>query len=43
MSCLINVLTNKSLDSINFSTNGIAKIINDLNPNKAQGHDLLSI
>ena len=35
-------LTNKSLDAVNFS-NDIYKIINNLEPNKAQGHDVLSI
>ena len=32
-------LANRSLDTVNFST----KIINNLDPNKAQGHDMLSI
>ena len=36
-------LTNKSLDTVNFSTDGISKIINTLDPNKAHGHDMLSI
>ena len=31
-------LVNKLLDSVNFSTDGISKIINNLDPNKAQGH-----
>ena len=35
-------LTNKSLDLVNFSTNDISKIINNLDPNKAHGHDMLS-
>ena len=36
-------LTNKSLDAVNFSTDDISKIINNLDPNKAHGHDMLSI
>ena len=36
-------LTNKSLDTVNFSTDYISKIINNLDPNKAHGHDMLSI
>ena len=36
-------LTNKSLDTVNFSTDDISKIINNLDPNKANGHDMLSI
>ena len=36
-------LTNKSLDTVNFSTDDISKIINNLDPNKAHGHDMLSI
>ena len=36
-------LTNKCLDSIHFSSNDIAKIISHLDPNKAHGHDMLSI
>ena len=36
-------LTDKSLDLISFSTNDIAKITNNLNPNKAHGYDMLSI
>ena len=35
-------LTNKSLDLVNFSTNDISEIINNLDPNKAHGHDMLS-
>ena len=31
-------LLNKLLDSVNFSTDGISKIINNLDPNKAHGH-----
>ena len=36
-------LTNKCLDSIHFSSSDIAKIISHLDPNKAHGHDMLSI
>ena len=36
-------LTNKSLDTVNFSTDDISKIINNLDPNKAHGHDMLNI
>ena len=36
-------LTNESIDSINFSTDNISKIINNLNPNKTHGHEMLSI
>ena len=36
-------LTNKPLDSVNFSTDDIPKILNNLDPNKAQGHNMLSI
>ena len=36
-------LTNKFLDSIHFSSSDIAKIISHLDPNKAHGHDMLSI
>ena len=36
-------LTNKLLDTVNFSTNDTSKIINNLDPNKAHGHDMLSI
>ena len=36
-------LTNKCLDSINFLSSDIAKIIGDLDSNKAHGHDVLSI
>ena len=36
-------LTNKLLDKVNFSTDDISKIINNLDPNKAYGHDMLSI
>ena len=36
-------LTNKSLNTVNFSTDDISKIINNLDPNKAHGHDMLNI
>ena len=36
-------LTNKSLDSVNFSTDDIFKILNNLDPNKAHSHDMFSI
>ena len=36
-------LTNKCLDSINFSSSDIAKITRYLDPNKAHGHNVLSI
>ena len=36
-------LTSKCLDSIHFSISDIAKIISRLDPNKAHGHDMLSI
>ena len=36
-------LINKCLDSIHFSSSDIAKIISHLDPNKAHGHDMLSI
>ena len=36
-------LTIKSLVSVNFSTDDISKIINNLVPNKDHGHDMLSI
>ena len=36
-------LTNKCLDSINFLSSDITKIIIHLDPNKAHGHDMLSI
>ena len=35
--------TEKVISSISFSSNGIAKIIRDLDPNKAHGHDMISI
>ena len=36
-------LTNKSLDSVNFSSDVISKIINNADLNKAHGHDMLRI
>ena len=36
-------LTNISLDTVNFSTGDISKIINNLDLDKAHGHDMLSI
>ena len=36
-------LTNKSLDSANFSSDVICKIINNADLNKAHGHDMLRI
>ena len=39
----LSYLTNKRLSSITFSADDIGKIIWSLNPNKAQGHDKLSI
>ena len=36
-------LTNKSLDPVNFSTDEIAKVINNFYPNKAHGNDMLII
>ena len=36
-------LTNKSPDTVNFSTDDTSKIINNLDINKAHGHDMLSI
>ena len=36
-------LTSESPDSVHFSTDDIFKIINNLDPNKSHGHDMLSI
>ena len=36
-------LTDKSLSSISFTDNDIGKIIKSLDPNKAHGHDMMSI
>ena len=36
-------VVNKSLDTVNFSNDDISKIINNLDQNKAHGHDMLSI
>ena len=35
--------TQESLSTINFSTDDILKIIRNLDPNKAHGHDIISI
>ena len=35
--------TNESPDTVNFSTDDISQIINNLDPNKTHGHDMLSI
>ena len=35
--------THESLSTIDFSTNDILKIIRNLDPNKAHGHDMISI
>ena len=43
---LPSILTKKtcqSLSTVEFSTNDILKIIRNLNPNKAHGHDMISI
>ena len=40
---IITRKTNKSLKDILFTPSDISKIINDLNPNKAHGHDNISI
>ena len=39
----LSQLTSKCLDSIHFSSSDIVKIISRLDPNKAHGHDMLSI
>ena len=36
-------LTNESLDTVNFSTHNISKTVDNLDPNKAHGHDILII
>ena len=36
-------LTNRSLSSFQFTANDIKSIINKLDPNKALGHDMISI
>ena len=33
----------KFISSISFSSNNIARIIRDLDPNKAHGHEMISI
>ena len=35
--------TDKSISEINFSCGDIATLINNLDPNKAHGHDIISI
>ena len=35
--------TEKIISSISFSSNDVAKIIRDLDPSKAHGHDMISI
>ena len=40
---VLNQLTNKRLDSIHFSSSDITKIISHLDPNKAHGHNTVSI
>ena len=35
--------TEKVISSISFSSNDIVKIIRDLDPNEAHGHDMVSI
>ena len=35
--------TEKIISSISFSSNDIAKIIRDLDPDKVHGHDMISI
>ena len=39
----INYKTNKRISTINFSSSDLSKIIKELNPNKAHGHDNISI
>ena len=39
----ISYKTNKCISSINFSSSDLSKIIKELNPNKAHGHDNISI
>ena len=36
-------LSNKLLDTVNFSTDDISKIINNLDPNETYSHNILSI
>ena len=38
-----NIFTEKSISSITFNSNDIATIIRSLDPNKAHGHDMISI
>ena len=37
------LFTDKSLSNITFSVNGIIRIISSLDPNKAHGHNMMSI
>ena len=39
----INNTTEQRLNTLKFSDNGIEKIIQNLDPNKAHGHDKISI
>ena len=39
----LHFLTDKRLSTVKFLSNGILKIIQNLNPNKAHGHDKISI
>ena len=39
----ISYKTNKRISSINLSSSDLSKIIKELNPNKAHGHDNISI
>ena len=39
----LNYNTDNRLSTVNFSINNIAKIIQNLDPNKAHGHDMISI
>ena len=39
----LHFTTKKRLDALNFSNNDIEKIIQNLDPNKAHGHDKISI
>ena len=40
---ILTRITHESLSTIDFSTNDILKIIRNLDPNKAHGHDMISI
>ena len=39
----LHYTTEKHLNTLNFSNNNIEKIIQNLDPNKAHGHDKISI